>query len=745
MKKTSILALMLFLNIACALSQSNIFEPFKVNYSKTSLASTELNKVVEDAKIIDVNFDIVNKILDDKSNTISIKIPYNGSELQVSLQKFDILKDDAKIVSGTESGDKLLSNKPDFIAYTGNLHDKYSPLIVVTFFRNDVTAMIITEQETFVLAKQKNSNDFVSYQSSKMKVHNDFNCGSDEFGIPDRITELQKNLSGNMNSMASNTLLRANIAVESDFEFFTFWGNSVERASNYIISLYVPVSAIYVRDVNVQLQIAYLRVWAISGDPYPDATSSNTLLNSFRNYWNANMQSTPRALAHFISTRPGGLGGIAWVDVLCANTSSGFGYAFSDIDGVFNHLPTYSWDCMVVAHETGHNFGSPHTHSCSWAGGPIDSCYTVEGGCYSGPQIPIVGTIMSYCHLNGSIALNFGPLPSQLIRTRSEGAGCLNPLTGFFVATPNGGQVFRSGTNTLVIWGTSNTGNVNIEYSSNNGTNWNVIQNNVDATLRNITWNLPYIPTTSQGRVRVYESGNTSNGDQSDSAFQIRPTISSFALIDPPQLYRTYTAPGDTSKINFLFNKAGTLPEFKYKFNISTLNNSSTYSVFSNNSGSDTSCSVTRGKLDSIITAWGVTNVGDSLRLRWGVKCFTQFDSLSSSSNYIITLFKGVIGIEPISTNIPDKFFISPNYPNPFNPVTKIKFGLPTSSNVKISVFDMLGKEVDILANSNMDAGEYLAEWNAVNFASGIYIYKIEAIDKKGNSFVETKKMVLVK
>ncbi|MEO8513650.1 MAG: M12 family metallo-peptidase [Ignavibacteria bacterium] len=745
MKKLSILAIVLILNIAAVLAQSSVFEPFRVNNFKTNSASAELNKVVDDAKIVDVNFDVVNRILDAKSNSISIKIPYNGTDLQVTMQKFDILRDDAKIVAGTESGDKPLANKTDFVAYTGNLNDKNSPLVVVTFFRNDVTAMIMTGQDTYVLARQKNSGDFVSYQSSKMKIHNDFKCGTDEFAIPEKITEVQRSLSGNLNPMSTATLIRANIAVESDYDFFTFQGSSVERATNYIIALYVPVSALYVRDINVHLQIGYLRVWSTSADPYPDATSSNTILQSFRSYWNANMQSTPRTIAHFITNRPGGLGGIAYVDVLCANVASGFGYAFSDIDGVFNQLPVYSWDVMVVAHETGHNFGSPHTHNCNWPGGPIDSCYTVEGGCYSGPQIPRVGTIMSYCHLNATIALLFGPLPTQLIRSRAEVAPCLNPLTGYLVATPNGGQIFRSANNSIVIWGTSNTGTVDIEYTSNNGSSWNPVQSGVDATLRTVTWSVPYIPTTTQAKIRVFQSGNPGSGDESDSVFQIRPTIVPFSLIDPPQLYRTYVSSGDTSRLHFTFNKAGTLPEFKYKWTIGTTNNVYSYTTLTNNNGSDSVLSISRGRLDSLITTWGAANVGDSLRVRWSVKCYTQLDSLTSSTNYLITFLRTVIGIEPISSNIPDKYFISPNYPNPFNPVTKIKFGLPASSNVKITIFDMLGKEVQILANSDMEAGEYLAEWNAVNFASGIYIYKIEAVDKKGNSFIETKRMVLVK
>lgn len=456
------------------------------------------------------------------------------------------------------------------------------------------------------------------------------------------------------------------------------------------------------------------------------------------------MQSVPRAIAHYIATRPGGLGGIAYLNVLCANTSSGFGYAFSDVDGTFQPLPAYSWDVMVVSHETGHNFGSPHTHNCSWSGGPIDTCYVpVEGGCYNGPAIARVGTIMSYCHLNGGISLvqGFGPLPTQLIRTSAEVASCINTVSGFFVATPNGGEIYRSGNNAYIVWGTAFNGNVNIEYSTNNGSAWTTIQNNVSASLRNFTWtSIPYMSTTTQARVRVYETGNQSNGDQSDSAFQIRPAIQSFNMVFPPIFYRVYTYQGDTTKLHFTWTSAGSLPEIKYKWNLNNNNNTINYNQFSNNNGSDTVVSVTLGKLDSIAAGWGA-NVGDSIRGRWFVKAYSQLDSLgSSSTNFLITFVRSIIGIHPISQIIPKEFFVMPNYPNPFNPVTKIRFGLPKATFVNITVYDILGRESAVLVNENLKAGEFEADWDATNFPSGVYFYKIEAGD-----FVKTSKMILIK
>lgn len=99
-----------------------------------------------------------------------------------------------------------------------------------------------------------------------------------------------------------------------------------------------------------------------------------------------------------------------------------------------------------------------------------------------------------------------------------------------------------------------------------------------------------------------------------------------------------------------------------------------------------------------------------------------------------------VIGIDPVSGVIPKTFSVSQNYPNPFNPVTKINFDIPKNSPVKISVFDMLGREVEVIVNTQLGVGRYSAEWNAVNYSSGIYFYRISASD-----FTETRKMILVK
>ncbi|MCX6793175.1 MAG: YCF48-related protein [Candidatus Falkowbacteria bacterium] len=98
------------------------------------------------------------------------------------------------------------------------------------------------------------------------------------------------------------------------------------------------------------------------------------------------------------------------------------------------------------------------------------------------------------------------------------------------------------------------------------------------------------------------------------------------------------------------------------------------------------------------------------------------------------------VGINQIGSTVPDKYILSQNYPNPFNPVTNIEFSIPKNGAVKLTVFDISGKEVAILVNQVLSIGKYKVDYNASNLSSGTYFYRLQA-----NDFVSTKKMVLIK
>lgn len=96
-------------------------------------------------------------------------------------------------------------------------------------------------------------------------------------------------------------------------------------------------------------------------------------------------------------------------------------------------------------------------------------------------------------------------------------------------------------------------------------------------------------------------------------------------------------------------------------------------------------------------------------------------------------------GIEN-ENNLPTSFQLEQNYPNPFNPTTVISYQLPAASELKLHVYDVLGKLVATLVNGKVEAGNHKIEFNASKLASGIYIYRLESKD-----FVSAKKMILMK
>jgi len=103
------------------------------------------------------------------------------------------------------------------------------------------------------------------------------------------------------------------------------------------------------------------------------------------------------------------------------------------------------------------------------------------------------------------------------------------------------------------------------------------------------------------------------------------------------------------------------------------------------------------------------------------------------------------IGIQNISSEVPKSFALYQNYPNPFNPNTKIKFSLPNPSKggaleTRLVVYDALGRVVATLVDQQMQPGSYEVEWDAGNYPSGVYFYKLES-----GSFSESKKLVLIK
>ena len=128
------------------------------------------------------------------------------------------------------------------------------------------------------------------------------------------------------------------------------------------------------------------------------------------------------------------------------------------------------------------------------------------------------------------------------------------------------------------------------------------------------------------------------------------------------------------------------------------------------------------------------------------------FNSTNIQGNWILEIHDGAGGDtgdligwglrfnNGVTNNVPGQYQLYQNYPNPFNPATSVRFDIPKASNVKLVVYDILGREVRTLLNEFKNPGTYELNFDATNLASGTYFYRIEAAD-----FTSIKKMVLVK
>src|SRR5690606_27981320 len=209
------------------------------------------------------------------------------------------------------------------------------------------------------------------------------------------------------------------IYYEAGFGPYSLNGSSVPNTTNWVTGMHNNVSTLYAND-GITVALSEIMVWTTT-DPYSGTPSA--ILNQFRNTRTTFNGDIAQLLRNPATTS------IAWVNALCTT----YKYSYSGVTLSYQQVPTYSWNIEAMTHEIGHNLGSPHTHACAWNGNDtaIDGCGPASGndeGC-NAPLPTNGGTIMSYCHLVGSVGINFslgfGPQPGALIRNTVNSKGCL--------------------------------------------------------------------------------------------------------------------------------------------------------------------------------------------------------------------------------------------------------------------------------------------------------------------------------
>jgi len=212
-------------------------------------------------------------------------------------------------------------------------------------------------------------------------------------------------------------------------------------------------------------------------------------------------------------------------------------------------------------------------------------------------------------------------------------------------------------------------------------------------------------------------------------------------------IFTNWSQGGDTTQ-TFTVNGPGTYTA-NYKVQYKLILNSSIGNSFGNGLFFDSAVTFQFGVNSRFYTTGGLTYQFKG----WtgsGTGAYTSTDSSGidtivsiAISNAIVETARWVqiqVGVHNIGTEIPKEFRLYQNYPNPFNPITNINFDVARAGLVQIKVYDVLGKEVETLANEVLQPGKYKASFDAGKLSSGIYFYRINA-----NDFSDIKKMIVIK
>lgn len=562
MKYLSLLAFLILTSFFTVFSNNSI----RINSDLVKLDKqrlTILNKSNQDAIAkFEIYKDKLLTITEQSSSQIILRnFPVSTSKLSdVYLTKAPSIVDEFTIFTRLTDEGLINFNGFEVISYTGRILNDENSRVYITVIDDDLSAVIMhSSGDIYEILKFPDNKDskLISWHTIEQKDWSDILdkvnqfCGTED--IPGIYHEIpQKYLE---DEIQAKELIAIPIAVEGEYYFYEQMGKDYQRAVKYMLSVMSQTSRIYEEFINVTFYISYAQVNE-SDISCPYAGSPNLAQKLYRmpQAWSGKSsinRGVAVLFANIFKQPPGtiiagiSMGGQPYRGSLCNLPTS---YCVLGIRGNYNYpTASYTWDINVAAHEIGHNFGCPHTHSCFWSPNMIDTCITASipyesDGCVtSGQPIPRPGTIMSYCHLTNatrSVELVFHQRELPLLRIAADRAACIKPPAQPIVRllNPLGGNKLFGGDVENIRWTYSKVNNVNLRYSTDDGKNWIQIANNVPAKDSIYKWTVPFV-NSEKVRVLIFDSSNPLVADTSIVTFSIN---SPFLSLVSPQAEEKY-------------------------------------------------------------------------------------------------------------------------------------------------------------------------------------------------------------
>ncbi len=312
-----------------------------------------------------------------------------------------------------------------------------------------------------------------------------------------------------------------------------------------------------------------------------------------------------------------------------------------------------------------------------------------------------------------NVDLSFFGLPAFYIPGRTS--KLINQPAYIVLQSPAGGEVYYNGEQTQIKWNSWHAESVDLFFSSDSGDNWTELATGISATSGEYDWNVPADIASDKCMVRVDVADDEYAYDENKTPFTIRAE---------PQFEFTYPTASDTITPGGTYNitwNAQNLESIMIQYSMDYGNN---YSLVVD------SIDASEGSFE-----WDANDIGVGemiLRARELRAPFKVF--------YSDTIRVDVIEDIDANDNLPVEYALYNNYPNPFNPSTRISFAVPESGIVNLVIYDILGQKVSTVTNRYYNAGNYTLNFDASGLNSGVYFYRMTSNNK---SFV--KKMILTK
>ena len=538
-------------------------------------------------------------------------------------------------------------------------------------------------------------------------------------------------------------------------EYTTFHGGTVSQGLAAIVTAMNRVNGVYIKDLCIRMTLIAnndLIVYTNSStDPYTNSNGGAMLSQNQNNLDNV-IGSANYDIGHVFST---GGGGVAFLRCVCVP-----GIKAQGVTG----LPQPTGDPFYidyVAHEVGHQYGGNHTfnsEASACGGGNRNAGTAWEPGSGS--------TIMAYAGICGSHNLQNNS--DDYFHT-----GSFSEIQQFIQ--------FGTGNSCAVI---TNSGNTPPSITMPSGgwvlpvrTPFQLTGTATDAeTPNSLTYcweemdiGPPGSPNSPSGDAPIFRSfkpdtsgtryfpklSNILNNTQTIG--EILPTYSRNLTFRLTVRDNNATAGGVNNEIIFFTVDAAAGPFLvTYPNSAVTLNSNVPQTItwdVANTNAAPVNCANVNIKLSTdggltfpVTLAAGTPNDGSQSVTLPSINNTTARIKIEAVGNVFFDLsntnftISNQVSVTNNGTGIPEKYSLSQNFPNPFNPATRLTFALPENGNVELKVYDLSGKEVAVLVNGMFSAGSYSVNFDAGKLSSGVYVYVI----RSGN-FTESKRMTLLK